>query len=145
MNWRNEGIEISIAGFTMTQYLSPEQILFLHSRLIAETGGAHGVRDLGMLLSAIGRPQATFEETDLYPDLFLKAAALMDSLVRNHPFVDGNKRTAIASAALFLRINGYQLAVENNEMVRFALACAQSQLSLDEIVEWFKRYCADTD
>lgn len=140
MNWRNEGIETSIAGFTMTQYLSPEQILFLHSRLIAETGGAHGVRDLGMLLSAIGRPQATFEEKDLYSDLFLKAAALTDSLVRNHPFVDGNKRTAIASAALFLRLNGHQLVVENNEMVRFALACAQSQLSLDEIVEWFKRF-----
>lgn len=145
MNWRNEGIETSIAGFIMTQYLSPEQILFLHSRLIAETGGAHGVRDLGMLLSAIGRPQATFEEKDLYPDLFLKAAALMDSLVRNHPFVDGNKRTAIASAALFLRINGYQLTVEDSEMVHFALACAQSQLSLDEIVEWFKRYCTHTD
>jgi death-on-curing protein len=140
MNWRNEGIETSIAGFIMTQYLSPEQILFLHSRLIAETGGAHGVRDLGMLLSAIGRPQATFEEKDLYSDLFLKAAALTDSLVRNHPFVDGNKRTAIASAALFLRLNGHQLVVENNEMVRFALACAQSQLSLDEIVEWFKRF-----
>lgn len=145
MNWRNEGIETSVAGFTMTQYLSPEQILFLHSRLISETGGAHGVRDLGMLLSAIGRPQATFEEKDLYPDLFLKAAALMDSLVRNHPFVDGNKRTAIASAALFLRLNGHHLVVDNNEMVRFALACAQSQLSLDEIVEWFKGYCTHTD
>jgi len=145
MNWRNKGDETSVAGFVMTQYLSPEQILFLHSRLIAETGGAHGVRDLGMLLSAIGRPQATFEEKDLYPDLFLKAAALMDSLVRNHPFVDGNKRTAIASAALFLRINGHRLVVENSEMVRFALACAQTQLSLDEIAEWFKRFSAGTD
>jgi len=124
----------------MTQYLTPGQVLFLHSRLIAETGGGHGIRDLGMLLSALGRPQASFEEKDLYPDLFLKAAALMDSLVRNHPFVDGNKRTAITAVAMFLRANGFQLVVENKEMVRFTLACAQSQISLDEIRDWFRQY-----
>lgn len=124
----------------MTQYLTPEQVLFLHSRLIAETGGGQGIRDLGMLLSALGRPQATFDDKDLYPDLFSKAAALMDSLVRNHPFVDGNKRTAITAAALFLRMNGYRLIIENEEMVRFTLACAQSQLSFDEIADWFKHY-----
>jgi death on curing protein len=125
----------------MTQYLKPEQVLFLHSRMITETGGGHGVRDLGMLLSALGRPQATFDEKELYPDLFSKAAALMDSLVRNHPFVDGNKRTAIIAAALFLKVNGYQLVVENEKMVWFTLACAQSQLSLDEIAYWFRQYC----
>ncbi len=124
----------------MTQYLTPEQVLFLHSRLIAETGGGHGVRDLGMLLSALGRPQATFEEKDLYPDLFSKTAALMDSLVRNHPFVDGNKRTAITASALFLIMNGYRLVVENDEMVRFTLACAQSERSLNENANWFKQY-----
>ncbi len=70
----------------------------------------------------------------------MKTAALMDSLVRNHPFVDGNKRTAITSAGMFLQINGYRLVVENAEMVRFALACAQSELSFDEIVNWFRRY-----
>lgn len=124
----------------MTQYLTPEQVLFLHSRLIAETGGGQGIRDLGMLLSALDKPQATFDEKDLYPDLFSKAAALMDSLVRNHPFVDGNKPTAITAAALFLRLNGYWLVVENAQMVRFTLACAQSQRSLDEITDWFKQY-----
>jgi death on curing protein len=124
----------------VTNYLSPEQVLFLHSRLISETGGAHGVRDLGMLLSALGRPQAVFEDQELYPDLFAKTAAVMDSLVRNHPLADGNKRTAIAAAAIFLRINHYMLVVENEEMVRFTLACAQSQLALDEIVDWFERH-----
>lgn len=124
----------------MTQYLTPEQVLFLHSRLVTETGGGHGVRDLGMLQSALGRPQATFDEKELYPDLFSKAAALMDSLVRNHPFIDGNKRTAITAASLFLRINGFQLVVENNEMVQFTLACAQSHLSLDDITDWFRKY-----
>lgn len=128
----------------MTQYLTPEQVLFLHSRLTAETGGGHGIRDLGLLLSALARPKATFEGKDLYPDLFTKAAALMDSLVRNHPFVDGNKRTAITAAALFLRINGYRLMVENSEMVRFTMACAQSQHSLDELSDWFRQYSTST-
>jgi death on curing protein len=124
----------------MIRYLTPEQVLFLHSRLIAETGGMHGVRDLGMLLSASGRPQATFEDKELYPDLFSKTACLMDSLVRNHLFMDGNKRTGITSAGIFLRINGYRLRVENDEMVRFTLACAQSQLSLAEITDWFTKF-----
>jgi death on curing protein len=124
----------------VTQYLLPEQVLFLHSRLVEETGGAHGVRDLGMLLSAFGHPQSTFDNQELTPDLFAKTAALMDSLVRNHPFVDGNKRTAIAAADIFLWINQVQLMVRNEEMVRFTLACAQSQLSISEMVEWFIRY-----
>lgn len=125
----------------MTQYLTPEQVLFLHSRLIDETRGSHGIRDLGMLLSALGRPQATYQKKDLYPDLFMIAAALMDSLVRNHPFMDGNKRTAITSTAMFLLINGFRLEVENNEMVRFSLACAQSQLPLVQLATWFRKYC----
>lgn len=122
----------------MTLYLTPEQVLFIHSRLIQETGGAHGVRDLPMLLSAMGRPQATFEGKDLYPDVFSKAAALMDSLVRNHPFVDGNKRAAITSAVIYLYLNGYKLVVEPADMVRFTLACAQSQLRFEEITFWMK-------
>ncbi len=124
----------------MTRYLIPEQVLFLHSRLIEETGGEHGVRDLTMLLSALGRPQATFDGNELYADVFSKGAALMDSLIRNHPFVDGNKRTAITAAGLFLRLNGYALQVENDEMVRFTLACAQSQVLLEEMKSWLRRY-----
>lgn len=79
----------------MTRYLTVPQILFIHARLIDETGGAHGLRDLGALEAASARPQATFAEQELYPDFFSKAAALLDSLINNHPFVDGNKRTGI--------------------------------------------------
>ena len=124
----------------MIRYLTPEQVLFLHDRLVITTGGMRGIRDLNGLLSALGRPQATFGEKDLYPDLFHKAAALMDSLIRNHPFVDGNKRTAITAAALFLRANGWHLNVDNAEMVRFTLACAQSQVGLDEMAAWLRKY-----
>ncbi|MEM5775877.1 MAG: type II toxin-antitoxin system death-on-curing family toxin [Anaerolineaceae bacterium] len=124
----------------MIRYLTPEQVLFLHSRMIQVTGGAHGVRDLSMLLSAVARPQASFDGEDLYPDLFSRAAALLDSLIRNHPFVDGNKRTAITAAGLFLAINGWQLMVEEDELVRFTLACAQSQHTLDEIAAWLREH-----
>lgn len=124
----------------MIHYLTPEQALFIHSRLVDETGGAHGVRDLAMLLSALGRPQAAFDGNDLYPDIFSKAASLMDSLIRNHPFVDGNKRTGIAAAALFLFLNGYALLVENDEMVRFTLTCARSEAALGEISSWLQRH-----
>ena len=125
----------------MIRYLLPEQVLFIHSRLIQSTGGAHGIRDLSMLLSALGRPQATFDGNDLYDDLFSKAASLLDSLIRNHPFVDGNKRTAITAAALFMKLNGFSLVVSNEEMARFTLACAQSKVTLEEISAWLQKFC----
>jgi len=120
-------------------YLTPEQVLFIHNLVVQKTGGSHGVRDLSMLLSALGRPQASFDGRDLYEDLFLKAAALLDSLIRKHPFVDGNKRVAIVSTALFLQKNGYSLSVDNEELVQFALDCAQSKNSLKEITTWIER------
>ena len=122
----------------MIRYLTPEQVLFLHSRLIEETGGMHGIRDLSMLLSALGRPQATFDGSELYADIYCKCAALLDSLIRNHPFIDGNKRAAIAAAGLFLHFNAFALKVDCDEMVRFTLACAQSQVSLEEITAWLR-------
>lgn len=125
----------------MIRFLTPEQVLFIHSRLIQETGGAHGVRDLSMLLSAVGRPQASFEGNDLYNDIYSKAAAFMDSLIRNHPFLDGNKRTAITAAAIFLHLNGYSLIVTNKEMVHFTLSCAQSKITLEEISAWLQQFC----
>ncbi len=124
----------------MTRYLTPQQVLFIHARLIVTTGGEHGVRDVGLLASAVARPQATFDGADLYPDLFEKAAALMDSLTRNHPFVDGNKRTAIAAAALFLLQNGLRLETTNAELERFTLSVTNERLAIPEIADWFRRY-----
>jgi death-on-curing protein len=121
-------------------YLTVEQVLFLHARLMAETGGSHGVRDLGLLQSAIARPQASFEGVDLYPDLFTQAAAMLDSVARNHPFVDGNKRTAIAAAALFLRRNGYRLTALNDEMVTFMMTVAQGEAPLEVMSDWLRQH-----
>jgi death on curing protein len=124
----------------MTAYLTAEQVLFIHARLIEETGGMHGVRDLGLILSAIARPQATFDEQDLYRNLFLKAAALLESLVGNHAFVDGNKRTAITSTGLFLRINGCRLTADNQQLETFTLQCAQRLVSLEQMALWLKSH-----
>lgn len=121
-------------------YLTAEQILFLHARLIAETGGSHGLREINLLLSAVGRPHATFEGRDLDPDIYHKAAALLDSLIRNHPFIDGNKRTAIAAAAIFLRQNGLHLKADPLELERFTLGAAQAQFTLEEMVTWLQSH-----
>ena len=120
------------------KYLTAEQVLFIHARLIAETGGEHGVLDIGLLQSAVARPQASFDGQDLYPGLFSKAAALLESLIGNHAFVDGNKRTAITAVGLFLRLNGYRLAASNQELEDFTLQCAQHLVSLDQMIQWCK-------
>ena len=119
-------------------YLTSEQILFIHSQLIKRTGGSPGVHDLAVLQSAVGRPQSSFDDQDLYPDLFSKAAALMESLIRNHPFVDGNKRAGMAAAALFLRRNGYRLETPQDELVSTAMGVVQAQLTIVEIAAWLQ-------
>lgn len=126
------------------KYLSVEQVLFIHSRLIDETDGSHGVRDLVLLQEAVSRPKATFGGKDLYPDIFHKAAALMGSLIKNHPFIDGNKRTAITSVAIFLQKNGRLLETTQKELELFTLSVATSKTSFDDIVKWFRHYSLKT-
>jgi death on curing protein len=121
-------------------FLSPEQILFLHARLIQETGGSHGVRELGLLLSAAARPQSTFDGQDLYPDLCTKAGALFQLLSGNHPFIDGNKRTAISAAGIFLQLNGARLVTSQEELESFTTRAAQGQESFEDIVACFVRH-----
>jgi death-on-curing protein len=127
----------------MTVYLSAQQVLFIHARLIEATGGEHGVLDLGLLQAAVARPQATFDGADLYASLFQKAAALMESLAQNHPFVDGNKRTAITAAALFLLQNGRRLQTTNEELERVTLWVVNERPPLEEIAAWFETHTID--
>jgi len=124
----------------MTVYLTATQILFIHARLIETISGEHGVRDLGLLESAAARPQATFDGVDLYPDLWQKTAALMASLAQNHPFVDGNKRTAITAAGLFLLQNGRRLQTTNEALEQFTMSVVKERPSLDDIAAWFQTH-----
>jgi death-on-curing protein len=122
-------------------YLTAEQVLFIHYRLVNETGGEHGIRDMGLLESAVARPKATFDDQELYSDIFEKTSALMESLVNNHPFMDGNKRTGIACAVLFLRQNGVVFNAKSSEVENFTLQVAKSELERGDIAEWFKAHC----
>jgi death on curing protein len=124
----------------VTVYLTAEKILFVHYRLLHETGGEPGVRDLGLLESAVARPQATFDRQELYPDIFEKAAALMESLINNHPFVDGNKRTGIACAVLLQKQNGISFSAKNTELEKFTLRVASSKVGRSEIAKWLKKH-----
>jgi death on curing protein len=121
------------------KYLTSEQILFIHARLIAETGGSHGIRDLARLESAVGRLKVTFDGKELFPDIFMKAAALLDGLVNNHPFLDGNKRTGISAAALFLQANGWRLTAGNDELVEFTQQVAIIHPELPILADWLRR------
>jgi death-on-curing protein len=118
--------------------LTPQQLMFIHYRLIETTGGSHGVRDLGALQAAAARPHATFGGDDLYPDPFAKAAALMESIIGNHPFVDGNKRTAIAAACIFLRRNGYLIETSQDDLYRFTVAMATGSHAMKDAEKWLR-------
>lgn len=124
----------------MIEYLSTEQVLHIHDMMLEVTGGGSGMRDMGLLESALARPAASFGGQDLYPSLPGKAAALMHSLVGNHPFVDGNKRVAIAATELFLQCNGYRLSADNDALFDFTIACAASQLGPEEIRIWLEQH-----
>jgi death-on-curing protein len=120
-------------------YLSVAQLVELHGVLLRTFGGRGGLRDRGGLSSAAARPAATYGGDDLYPDLAAKAAALMHSLVLNHPFVDGNKRVAAAAAELFLRINGMELAASDEEFERVTLAAAAGEVEAEALGIWLRQ------
>ncbi len=122
------------------EYLTIEEVLLMHARLIQRTGGSVGVRDMGLLQSALARPRATFEGQDLYPGLWNKAAALMESLIKNHPFVDGNKRSALTGVGLFLELNGYALTAGNEEVLEFTQRAAVGEVDLESMAAWLEAH-----
>ena len=127
------------------QYLTINEVLLTHARLIQATGGSRGLRARGvdvppLLESAVARPQATFAGEDLYPDLWSKAAALMHSLVLNHPFVDGNKRVALTAAGVFLDLNGYRMTATNQEAVELVLSLIAGELDVEAMATWLQTY-----
>jgi death on curing protein len=122
------------------KYLTVKDVLLLHHMQIDEFGGSHGLRDMGLLESAVMRPQATFDGIDLYKTLFDKGAALVHSLLMNHQFVDGNKRTAMFSVMTFLELNGYEFDASQKEVVDYALYIENSQPEIEEISTWLKKH-----
>ncbi|MCG6856453.1 MAG: type II toxin-antitoxin system death-on-curing family toxin [Salaquimonas sp.] len=118
----------------MTDYLTIADILAMHEDQIGRYGGGDGIRDMGQLESALFRPQ-----TGYYPDLIAEAAALWESLSQNHPFVDGNKRTAFAAMYTFLAINGVEFVVDADGVWEFISKLYESgQLRFDELERWLR-------
>jgi len=123
----------------VTEYLSLAQLLRLHEMQIRAFGGSTGVRDRGGAEAAFGRPSMTFGGEDLYPDIEAKAAALMHSLVMNHPFVDGNKRAGAAAAELLLNVNGVDLTAEDEELLHITLAVARGEVNAEALAIWLRQ------
>lgn len=113
-----------------------EQVVKLHSSLIAKTGGMDGIRDENLLDSALNSLFQTFDGNELYPDIFDKAAQLCYSLVENHPFADGNKRTGVHLTLLFLKLNGEKIEYTQSELIDFSLGIASGKMTKDSIKEW---------
>ncbi len=123
----------------MTAYLSLAQVLDLHRRQIKRFGGGAGLRDRGALEAAVARPQMTFGGEDLYPEIADKAAALMHSLVMNHPFVDGNKRAGAHACILFLLANEVEPIFSPAEMTEITLEVARGGVSAEALSIWLRQ------
>jgi len=119
-------------------FLDLDRVLRTHVSLIERYGGEEGVRDVGLLHSAIAVPQASFGGALLHQDLFEMAAAYLYHIVQNHPFVDGNKRTGAAAAIIFLATNGVDLEADEPGLVDLTLAVARGQVGKSEIAEFFR-------
>lgn len=120
-------------------WLLEETITAIHHRQIAEHGGSEGLRDEGLLLSALARPQNLFAYGEPVPDLAALAAAYAYGIARNHPFVDGNKRTALVAARTFLILNGVDLEATQDDKVLTFLSLAEGAVSEEELADWVRK------
>lgn len=123
-----------------TKYIPIQEVLIIHDDMISRYGGSFGIRDMGLIESALARPKASFAGQDLYPGILDKAAALFHSLIFNHAFTDGNKRTTLTVTARFLSLNGYQLKASQEEIVEFPLWVENTHPDIEEIAEWLKEH-----
>ncbi len=122
----------------MTKYLILEEVLLIHDTMIEKYGGSGGIRDLGMIESALARPQAGFGDFEAYPTLYLKAAVLCHSILKNHGFVDGNKRTASVAMITFLLENNITVTAKDGALHRLALTIENNTLPENQIAAWLK-------
>ena len=122
----------------MIDFVRVEDVLSIHCNQIDLYGGEHGVRDIGLLESAVAQPQATFGGEFLHTDIFEMAAAYMFHIVQNHPFLDGNKRTGLVAALLFLDINGIEIETPEGNLDDLTIAVATGESEKSEIARFFR-------
>ena len=127
------------------RYLTLPEVLEIHRLVLAQSGGAPGVRDLGAVELALAQPGMSFGGEDLYPTIADKAGAICFSLVMNHPFVDGNKRVGHAAMETFLVLNQYELRADVDDAERMMLQLAAGQLTRDAFVDWVRNHVTRSD
>ena len=120
--------------------LTKEHIILLHSQLTETFGGSPGLRDEGMLESAINAPFQTYDNIDLYPTLLDKASRLCYGLVKNHPFIDGNKRIGAHAMLVFLALNNIDLQYDDNDLIDLILSVASGKKSDNDILYWLQKH-----
>jgi len=122
----------------MIHYVTIEEVLIIRDGVMEQSEGRKGILDFTMLHSAIERPKATFDGKELYPGIFEKASALVHSLIRNHPFNDGNKRTGLAITAWFLRQNGWKLVAPEDDLIQFTLDIQKKHVAFEHVASWLQ-------
>ena len=122
------------------RYLTPQEILVIHARIIDATVGTDGLRDLGLLISACERPKTALFGKEQFPDVFSKAATYLESIARHHVFVDGNKRTALVAAARFLETNGFRVMCSNKQLEDLVLTVVTKHPEVETIAQTLRGY-----
>jgi death-on-curing protein len=122
------------------RFLVLDEVLAIHAHMIADYGGSDGIRDVGLLESALAMPQASFQGVELHPTLHEQAAAYLFHLVKNHPFVDGNKRVALAVALVFLELNGTSVSASEDELVDLTVGAAAGSVSKAEAATFLRTH-----
>ena len=120
--------------------LTVKQIISMHTRLVMETGGSDGIRDEGLLESAVNAPFQSFGGYDVYPTIYEKAARLGFGLAQNHSFIDGNKRIAAHAVLTFLEMNGIEIDCTEFELFSLFYKLAASEITFDDLVKWIKNH-----
>ena len=122
--------------------ISVEEVIYMHSELVKETGGSDGIRDMGLLESAVNAPYQSFGDFELYPTIYHKAARLGFGLAQNHAFIDGNKRIAAHAALVFLRVNGVKIKCTEFELFATFYKLAASEITFDDLLDWIMNHTA---
>ena len=120
--------------------ISVKEVELIHKTLIDKFGGSPGIRDISILYAALARPFQTFSNTELHPTLAHKAAALIESILINHPFIDGNKRTGYIVMRMFLLKNGLDIEASQEEKHNFVISIASGKIKFNDILDWLLKH-----
>jgi death-on-curing protein len=122
------------------EFIDIENILLFHKKIVSMTGGSDGVRDLGLIESALNRGFMTFDGRDLYESIEMKISVISHGLIRNHGFIDGNKRIGVAVMIWLLKLNDIDIRYSQQELIDLGLGVAECKLNENNILEWIERH-----